>query len=179
MKQKWEEDKKLAKRILGGERRAFRQFYRLWKPKLSAYVVSRVKSCEDAEEIVQDSFLSFLDSLPLFSFRSSLGTFLVAIARHEVADYYRRLYAKRAIRCVPFVDQVYTSPMYSARETREEFERALARIEPRERRLLLWKYEEKLSVKEMARKLGVSVKAVESRLFRARKAFGVAYEKAG
>ena len=170
-----EDDRRMAQGLLCGDKKALREFYRNCHPRLLAFVSGRVKRVEDAEEIVQDSFLGLLDSLPLFSFRSSLWTFLVSIAKHEVADYYRRLYAKRAIKYVPFVDQIYTEPVYSANETVELFYKALKKVSIAERDLLLWKYEDKLSVKEIAARLGVGVKAAESKLFRARKSFRSAY----
>ena len=168
-------DKHLAKRLMSGDKKALRKFYGEFKPRLKAYVKQRVGDGRDVEEIVQDSFLGFLDALPLFSFRSSLYTFLVSIARHEVADYYRKRYAKKAIKYVPFVEQVYKEPVYDVHETREFFDKAIRRIKPLERKLLLWKYEDGLSVKEIAEKTEMSEKAVESRLFRARQSFQLAY----
>lgn len=124
---------------------------------------------------MQDSFLGLLDSLPLYAGKSSLWTYLVAIARHEIADHYRKLYAKKAIRSVPFVDQVYDEPLYSGEETREVFEQVMTRLSQEERLLLEWKYDLGLSVKQIATKMGLDFKAAESRLFRARKQFQVAY----
>lgn len=170
-----DKDKQVAKRLLAGDKKALRVFYRKNYPKLLSYVRARVRTEKDAEEIVQDTFLGFLDSLPLFSFRSSLWTFVISIARHEIADYFRKLYAKRAIKYVPFVDQVYHEPLLSGDETRRWFEETLRRLKDEEKKILLWKYEEGWSVREIADNLGVSLKAAESRLFRARKAFQLAY----
>ncbi len=176
-KKSLEEDRQVAKGLMRGDKRVLRAFYGENYPKLMAYVAARVRTKEDAEEIVQDTFLGFLDSLPVFSFRSCLWTFLVGIARHEVSDYFRRLYAKRAIKCVPFLEHLYSEPVYSAEETVELFNAVMKRVSAREREILLWKYEDGLSVKEIAQRLGVGMKAAESRLFRARRSFGVAYEE--
>lgn len=168
-------DQVLAKRIVAGNKKAFHSFYYKYQPRLLSYVMVRVKTKEDAEEIVQDAFMGFLDSLPLFNFNSSLWTFLVSITRHEISDYYRKLYAKKAIRYVPFLNQIYSEPMLSMNETRYFFDQALKKIDKAEKQIILWKYEEKLSVEEIAEKLGTTIKATESRLFRARKAFQMAY----
>lgn len=170
-----EEDQCVAKSLLSGDKYQLRIFYRKYYPRLLAYVRQRVRTQEDAEEIVQDTFVGFLDSLPIFSFRSSLWTFLVSIARHEIADYFRKMYAKRAIKYVPFMEQVISAPVYSGQETAELFEQTLTRIKPRDKRILLWKYEQRMPVQEIAERLGVGVKAAESRLFRARQAFRAAY----
>lgn len=165
------EDKHLVKKLLAGDKKALRQWYNRYYPRLLAHISAKVKTKEDAEELTQDVFLSSLDALPLFGFRSSLYTFMVSIARHEIADYFRKFYAKKAIKYVPFVDQVYTEPLYSAEETRELFIAALAKLSPKEQQLIEWKYEQNLSVEEIARKLDVGIKAAESRLFRARSSF--------
>jgi RNA polymerase sigma-70 factor, ECF subfamily len=153
-----------------------RQFYQETVGKLKTWVGVRVGDERDVEEIVQDSYLAFVDSLPLFRGGSSWWTFLVSIAKHEVADYWRKKYAKKAILTVPFVDQVYTEKLYSSAVTAQEIEKIYQKLLPDERLILIMKYEEGLDLTEIAGKLKISVKAAESRLFRARKAFQLAYE---
>jgi len=169
------EDRDLQQRLLNGDRQAFRWFFRKTQLRLLRWVAGRVKSLEDAEEIVQDTYLAFLDSLPLYQGRSSLETFLVSIARHEVIDYWRKRYAKKAVLTLPFLDQVYTERLFSAGETAMVIERVFNQLLPAEVTILRLKYEEGLSVREIANRLTCSVKAAESRLFRARKAFQLAY----
>ena len=141
------------------------------------YIVKKVSNPRDAEEIMHDAYLGFLDSIPLFQGKSKLYTFLVSITRHEIADYYRKRHAKKAINYVPFIDTGYTQDLFTAKETREQFNKALQQLLPEERKLILWKYDRELSVKEIATKLDISVKSAESRLFRARKAFQVIYSE--
>jgi RNA polymerase sigma-70 factor (ECF subfamily) len=172
-----EKERVLHKRLLAGHKRAFLRFYRQTYGRLLRWVEQRVREREDAEEIVHDTYLSFLDSLPLYRRESSLSTFLYSIARHEIADYWRKRYAKKMILTVPFADQVYSERLYSASALGVVIERVLARLSCEQAKILLLKYEEGRSVKEIARELGVSVKAAESRLFRARKAFQLAYAK--
>lgn len=156
----------------------WRGFYRETKGKLMAWVMARVKERADAEEIVQDSYLSFLDSLPVFDGRSSLWTYLVGIAKHEVMDYWRKKYAKRAIQLAPFMGEIYSEPIKTAAITAGEIERIYTQLTMEQRLILVMKYEENKTLAEIAKKLGVGLKAAESRLFRARRAFKVAYSLA-
>lgn len=165
----------LITRLKKGDKRALRRFYQEQAPKLLRWLASRVKNEEDAQELMHDSFLSFIDSLPLYQGKASLKTFLVSIAKHELADYWRKKYAKKAILTVPFMDQVYTEKLYSARETEKAVELAYKVLVPEDRLILVWKYEDQQTVAEIAQKLNISIKATESRLFRARKAFQKAY----
>ena len=160
------------------DNRQLRVFYKETQPKLKRWLMSRVASEADADEIVQDSYLSLLDSLPLYQGKSSLWTFLVSIAKHEVADYWRKRYAKKAILTTPFADQVYTEKLYSKVQLALTIKKVYKRLLPHEVQILKWKYEENLEVGEIARRLKISLKAAESRLFRARQAFKVAYAMA-
>lgn len=169
------DERGLVGRILRGEKLAFERFYQQHKLVLEKYIESRIGNNSDAEEIAQDTFLSFLDSLPLYSFRSNLKTFLYSICKHEIADYFRRKYAKRALRVMPIVGEFVDERLYSTGELSQQIEMVYRRLLPEYTLILRMKYEEGLSVQAIARKLKLSVKAAESKLFRARKAFQVAY----
>lgn len=173
---KWKiDEKKLVSKILQGDRRAFEEFYREHYRLLYRFICSRVGSEADAQELTQDTFLGFLDSLPVFSHRSSLKTYLYSIARHEVADHYRRRYAKRALKLVPLLGDFVAEELYSTAELSHQIDRVYRKIMPEQAAILQLKYEDELSVKQIARHLKTTVKAAESKLFRARKAFQLVY----
>lgn len=173
------DEKELVREVLAGDKLALRRMVRELTPKLRRYILSRVSDKRDAEELVQDTLLSLLDALPLFGFKSQLWTFVCSIARHEVTDYWRKKYAKKAIRAVPLIGGLYDRALYSAAETSQDMvvavEKVYRLLPASARRLLQWKYEEDLSVREIAAKLKVSVKAAESKLYRARMAFQEKY----
>lgn len=173
------DEQTLLLKLRSGNKRALREFYARVKPKLTRWVQQRVRTEEDVEEIVHDTFLAFLDSLPLFRGKSSLETFINSIARHELADYWRKKYAKKAILTVPFVDQVYTEKLYTQAQTAKAIGKVYDKLDEEQVMILQWKYEEGWSVKKIARQLGVSVKAAESRLYRARRAFQLVYLEIG
>jgi len=168
-------EKKLVGKILRGDRRSFEGFFSKQKISLKKYLQFKVGNDDDVEELLQDTFLSFLDSLPLFGFRSSLKTYLYSIARHEIADYYRRRYAKRVLKLVPIVGELAAQEIYSTEELSGQIDKVYREIIPRYAEVLQLKYEEEMSVKQIAKKLRLSVKAAESRLFRARKAFQLVF----
>lgn len=169
-------ERQLVKQLIEGEQAAFRWFYRLTQERLLQWFKARVKNDKDAEELVQDTYMSLVDSLPLYRGEAKVTTFLYSIAKHELYDYWRKKYAKRAITTIPFVDQVYTEKLYSAAQTGRVITRAYKQLTREQALLLQWKYEEGWSVERIARKLAISVKAAESRLYRARVAFQMVYE---
>lgn len=59
-------------------------------PALLNFALRNVRRREDAEDLVQETWLSALRSVASFDGRSSLRTWLTSILRRRMADYYRR-----------------------------------------------------------------------------------------
>lgn len=175
-----EEEKTLIKKILDGDKNAVREFYEKHKERLFEFLLRKVSEKKDAEEILQDTFLSAIDSLALFSGKSSLLTFLCGIAKHEIADYYK----KKRIKAIVFsrfenwqflIDKsLRPDEQLVKKELSLRIKSVLRKILPRYKGLIRLKYIEGFSVKEIAKKMRMTEKSVESALFRARKAFVLA-----
>jgi RNA polymerase sigma-70 factor (ECF subfamily) len=60
-------------------------------PGLFAFAYRAVRQKEDAEDLVQDTWISALRTVPSFEGRSSLRTWLVSILRRRIADRFRRV----------------------------------------------------------------------------------------
>ena len=86
----------LIQLVISGEKGAATRFYKELAPKLRRYLNAKLPEGE-VEEVLQDTFLSAFDSLPLYRGESSVSSWLISIARHEVADFYRKKYVRRAI----------------------------------------------------------------------------------
>jgi len=173
-------DQETVAKLLSGNHRELHRFYREASRRLKPFFSDHTATSEDSDELMQDTFLHFLDALPLFHYQSNLMTFITSIAHHEVADYWRKKYAKRIIRTIPILRN-YANPIHTSERTAQELHHALEstyqKLKPEHTSLLKMKYEDTLSVKEIAEKLGWSTKAVECQLYRARKAFQLAYEE--
>jgi len=171
------EERDLVKKILAGDQLVIKKFYKEYSPYLYASIATKVEKKEDIEEILQDTFLSILDSLPLFNFRSSLLTWAKQIAHHEVADFYRKRKIKSIVFSrLPFLENLVSEALgpdlvYQEKEIKEEINRVFKRLSEGYREILRLKYIEGLTVDEIAKVLSISFKSTESRLFRARLAF--------
>lgn len=169
----------LCQQILSGNEHALRTLFKQITPRLRAYLASKLESDQDVEELAQDTMLAFLDALPLFNHQSSVWTFVVAIAKHEVADFYRKKYAKRVIKSLPLLSDLYDQQLHSSDEIAFELRLAIKRVyaclPPKQSLVLQLKYEQGMSIEMIAKKLDLSPKATESLLFRSRLAFQKAY----
>ncbi len=178
MKISFDTENQLIQSILHGEPKSARKFYRLYHRPLKLFIKQRTKCEEDAEEIVQDVFLSAIESLGMFSGRSKLITWLYGIARHEIADYYRKKRVKTLMLShVPLIKEIIGDKDWRHKHEQifleEQVKQVLKRINPRYAQVLKMKYLEGWSVIDMAKELNESFKATETALFRARKAFAL------
>lgn len=133
---------------------------------------------ERAEDILQETFLAVLKN-PSFQGRSQIKTWLTAIARNKIIDYYRR-----EIREPDWLETDSNFAPITAKSAEDEFSLSeareaviitLAKLNPLYRSCLILKYIDGYSVKEMGQLLGRTPKAIDSMLQRARAAFEKQY----
>jgi RNA polymerase sigma-70 factor, ECF subfamily len=150
----------------------FKQYYRL----ILNFVRTKINSEHDAEEITQEIFINCLKHLPLFRGNASIKTWMIGIARHEVADYYRKKYAKKAILALPMSELLSEAHIGDAHDVSEKVRSVIQSMSQHNRELLLLKYIDGKKVGEIALEMGKSIKAIESELFRARQEFKALYQ---
>ncbi len=176
-------EKQLVKQVLSAEKSAIDRFYNKYQKPLLSFVNKRVKNRRDAQDIVQETLISGLNSLPSFNFNSSLFSWLCAIAKHETADFYRKKKLKTIVFSkLPFLkdwadDALGPQGEYLKDELKEEIIAVLENLTEGYSKILRLKYIEGLSMKAIAEKLSITAKAVDSRLYRARKKFKKAWKK--
>ena len=178
------QDSQLVERILAGDDEAIGFFCRRYRKRLLIFIERKVRQ-GPAEEIVQDVFVSALQSLPVYKGKASLYSWLLGIARHEIADYYRKKKIKEIVFSrLPFLEKLVSKALspeiaYEEKELKQKIKRSFAGVSEGYRQILRLKYCEGYSVADLAKKLGVTYKSAESKLFRARLAFQQEFEHQG
>ena len=176
------DETELVERLRSGDQAAMEEFYYLCKDKLYSLIFRQVdKDQAAAEDLVQETFLAALDSLDKFRGDSQLYTWLCGIAQHKVSDFHR---LKRrdikpgklplginAIKPEQIKDtEPIASDLLESQETRRTVEQALASLPRDYRKVLVFKYFERMPVLEISQLMGRSPKSIEGLLSRARKA---------
>lgn len=85
-----EADSLLIDRIRRGETDAWSQLIARYEGRLLAFVESRLGQRGPSEDIVQESFIGFLNSLPNYDGKRSLESYLFTICAHKLTDHLRR-----------------------------------------------------------------------------------------
>ncbi len=85
-----ETDQILVERIRQGEEEAWRDLISRFEGRLLAFVESRLHDRTSSEDIVQETFVGFLNSLPNYDRRRPLESYLFSICAYKLTDCLRR-----------------------------------------------------------------------------------------
>jgi RNA polymerase sigma-70 factor, ECF subfamily len=125
-------DRLLIQQIRQGDSQAWQTLIGRYEGRLLAYVQRRLRDRSTSEDVVQETFVGFLNSLPNFDDRRELQTYLFTIASHKLTDHLRKA-GRHPLRSLPegnddLLEQQYDAgPTASSRarsDEREELESA-------------------------------------------------------
>src|SRR5258706_13298905 len=85
-----ESDHLLTDRIRAGEPDAWNELIARFEGRLLAFVETRLRNRAASEDVVQETFIGFLTSLPNYDSARSLESYLFSIAAHKLTDHLRR-----------------------------------------------------------------------------------------
>jgi RNA polymerase sigma-70 factor, ECF subfamily len=176
------DDRWLVSAAQGGDHAAFERLIERYKKMIVFKATQIINSREDAEDLAQQTFHKAFVHLQEFEGRSSFSTWLVRIALNQALMLRRNAWRCRVIsideptgteRTAPPVQVEDSRPDpeqdYSQRERNVMLYHAIKKLHPRMRMVVQMYDLEEQSAKETARKLGLSVAAVKSRLSRGRR----------
>ena len=180
-----EQDRDLARRVAGGDKPAFDAFFKEYFPRLFRFALGRVDNDPAlAEEVVQRTMCIVVRKMGTYRGEALLFTWLCQICRNEMNAVYRQrgdqFRADIPIEDHPAVQaalESIASDKYQpeAAQRQQEIARfvtsTLQHLPGNYSKALEMKYVNGNSVREIARELGLSEKATESLLTRARNAF--------
>lgn len=83
-------DTLLIDRIRAGDSNAWDELIGRFEGRLLAFVETRLRDRSTSEDVVQETFIGFLTSLPNYDTRRPLEGYLFSIAAHKLTDYLRR-----------------------------------------------------------------------------------------
>ncbi len=171
-------DAELASRAGKGDQAAFAHLMRRHKGWLHRFVRRHVNDAEDAYDILQESFTSAWSAIGRYDAERPFHVWLRRIALNKCRDRGRRALVRRALfglagpafKPLEVVDPA-ARPDDAAEtsETMRKLEAAIASLPTQLREALILTALEGLSQKEAGEVLGINAKAVETRVYRAKK----------
>src|SRR5205807_1765489 len=85
-----ESERLLVQQIRQGDARAWEHLIARYEGRLLAFVNRRLHDHAASEDVVQETFLGFLNSLPNYDDHRELQTYLFTIASHKLTDHLRK-----------------------------------------------------------------------------------------
>jgi RNA polymerase sigma-70 factor (ECF subfamily) len=162
-----------------------KEFEKLAVP-LTKFVIKRVSGDSEAtEEVLSSTMVAAWKGWGSFRHKSSYFTWVCRIALNKIADYYHDQINNNSKFVVPILDAITDmdnkslSPeeTLALKELRTSVNDCLNLLSPEKRQLLHFRYWYDLSYNEIAKMLGMSERAVEGQLYRARHEFAKVWSR--
>jgi RNA polymerase sigma-70 factor (ECF subfamily) len=159
---------RLAAAVGRGDEEAFRQLYDAYHGRLVRLALVLARGDESlSQEVVQTVFVTAAEKLRRVESEAHLWNWLARVAHQQIARVWRARHRDSAVVGVEELPESATSPQPDA-ALEQCLDAALLELEGEDRELIERFYFDQLSQKELAEELGVTPKAVSSRLERVR-----------
>jgi RNA polymerase sigma-70 factor (ECF subfamily) len=168
-------DDVLIRRIANADQIAMRMLFARHRAAIYRWLVRLAGEEALAEDLLSDVFLDVWRKARSFEGRSSVSTWLLAIARHKALSARRRTQVERAVELDDEVASTMEEPadnpelLLEKKDREDLLRRSLARLSPEHGEVIDLTYYHGKSIKEIAEIVGINEATVKSRAFYARK----------
>lgn len=137
------------------------ELYNQFHNKVQNYILAKVKNIFEAEDICSKVFLRIYEKLDSFDEkRASLSTWIFTIANNTLIDYYRTRHVQGEVP-ETFATSESVEESVCNEEMLETLAHALESLDMRERDIIVFRYYNNLSLKEIAEKIDISYSYVK------------------
>jgi RNA polymerase sigma-70 factor (ECF subfamily) len=169
-------DAELVQLTLDGQKSAFDSLVRRWSARVLGYVSARVRPSQSAEELTQEAFLKAYRSLASLQKTEKFGAWLLSIAHRLILDW-RKAKPQHEVKMSELSDthranQVAggqdPSELVGASERQTQLLAEIERLPTKLKEVLMIYYYDKVTYRDLAEMLNVSVATINQRLAQAR-----------
>ena len=159
-------------RYRDGEAGAFDVLYQRHRTKLYRFLLHQTGSAASAEEIYQDVWMSVIRTRERYQVTARFSTFLLTIAHHRVADFFRDRVARLSV-ATESEDATVIDRSDGARDPADvaqsaqqimRIDQALLQLSAEQREIFLLRHESDATLEELAEMTGVNRETAKSRL---------------
>lgn len=161
-------EKEIVNRLQQGDPNAFKEVYEFYIHKLHRFICTFISDSDQAKDIVQITFIKIWEKKSTIDLTKSFKAFVFTIAYRNVIDQVRKkesmgIMAKSDIHSFDdcFVSSETAENLINQHDLDSVYTRALETLSPKKKEIFILSRHEGLSNKEIATKMGISVKTVE------------------
>lgn len=172
-----EEEKNIIRRVQFGDVAAFEDLVNAYKQKAYYVALGFVGNHEDALDLSQDAFVKAFKAIKTFDLNSPFFPWFYKIIKNHCLNYIKKNQRVRNDSLEELEEETFAQfeddkptprDQYEEGETRLNLWRAIDRLKPDFREIIIMKHFHNLSYKEIAEALNIPIGTVMSRLFNAR-----------
>jgi RNA polymerase sigma-70 factor, ECF subfamily len=166
-------DNQLIEDIRSGDTRSFERVFTLYAESLVRYAITIVKDLDDAEDIVQQLFVSIWEKKGIPDINTSLKSYLYRSVHNSALNKLKQLKVKEGYAShVNYVSDGLTAGanvVVEQKETAAIIEHAMNELPEQCRKIFRMSKLEQLKYQHIADELGISIKTVENQMGKALK----------
>lgn len=166
--------KDLIKVAREGDLASFEKIVKLFERRVYGFVYRHVNNREDAEDLTQEVFIKLFKKFATYDTAQTFTTWLFTIATNTIYDHLRKIRGKQDLLIIDDPDMPLetadASNAYISVEASVDVGKALEKIKPTYRTVLLLFYRDELSCEEIAGILKKPIGTIKTHLARARAA---------
>jgi len=176
----FDSEEALVKRALDGDQKAYQTIFEAYEQRIFHIIVKIVRNSEEAQDLVQETFIKAFGSLKSYNPDYRFTTWLYKIAANTSIDYIR----KKKIQTMSLDQPIETKDgevgmevadmshhperEYSEKEKRLSISEAIDSLPEKYKQVIIMRHQEDKSYEQIAELLKVPVGTVKARIFRAR-----------
>lgn len=151
------EEKSIIERAIDGEASAFGSLYDRYHGQIYRYVYLKVSHREEAEDLTHQVFLNAWQNMAKYEFKGlPFSSWLYQIARNQVIDHYR---TKKTHVDLEIIEEIFISDSSLDKDIDfnlelESVRKAILKLNPEQQDIIIMRFVEDLSPKEIAKALG-------------------------
>jgi len=166
-------DQELAALLREGNDAVFQEIYQRYYRLLFLYAFKKLRSKEEAMDVVHDVFAVILSNRNSFALSSTLSGYLYKSVLNRIFDIFRhketiRKYVENGEHYID-VDSTETDYLIREKDIAALISKEIAAMPPKMREIYQMKYQDYRSTKDIAEELGISEHTVSTQLKRASK----------
>lgn len=154
-------DKQLINRIRRGDEAAAEELVHRYHPSILRFCKSRCGDMEMAKDLAQETFIQLFEALPNYREEGRLKAYIFTIARRLCSKESNKPTLATLDDTEQLVDE---RNMFHQIEDRDEIHRLLEKLPPGQREVIVLRFIERLSYRDIAKVTGCNMRTVQSRV---------------
>jgi RNA polymerase sigma-70 factor (ECF subfamily) len=154
----------LVIRLKQGDERAFETLFYLYKNKILFFLLCKVNSIEEAEDIIQDVFMKLWIERENLDKISNLNTYIFKIAQNHMIDRFRKFSkGKTLLADIYFMNETPENILLYT-EKQLLLQKAVSQLSPQQKNIYRLHYEQGRLLKDIAKEMHLSLSTVQNHI---------------